>query len=206
MTSEEICSIMSEKIELGDRFENVKLLENWSWVRERSVNWRIAEGELQIRTRPGSLMEDSNNAENLLIRPLSNTFNGFSAIVSCELAVPYEQAGLLWYYDDDNYIKLVKELVGEELAVVLVREEDAKASVLGKIALSSSTDAVELQFFIVDEVITGQFRISSAAGWITVAQCAAYPQQGLHAGLFTHGGEADADRWVRFSSFAFLKI
>jgi hypothetical protein len=193
---------MSENLVFEDRFNEGTLIENWSWVREMSTNWRIAEGELQICTRPGSLMEDSNNAENLLIRPLSKTINGFSTSVSCELAVPYEQAGLLWYYDDDNYIKLVKELVGEELAVVLVREENAKAIVLGKIALSSSKDPIELRFFIVDEVIIGQFRVSPNTDWIIVAQCAGYRLQGLHAGLFTHGGVLDADRWVRFSVFS----
>jgi regulation of enolase protein 1 (concanavalin A-like superfamily) len=191
---------MSEKIIFGERFEEAILLENWSWVREQSSDWRIEDGELYIRARPGSLMGDSNNAENLLIRPLLNTVNGIATQVSYEPLVPYEQAGLLWYYDDDNYIKLVKELVGQELAVVLVREENIKASVLGKIPLSS-TDAVELRLFIADEVITGQFRISSDTEWITVAQCATYPLQGLHAGLFTHGGVNDADRWVRFSGF-----
>jgi regulation of enolase protein 1 (concanavalin A-like superfamily) len=192
---------MSEELVFGDRFKEAILLENWSWVREKSSDWRIVDGELHICTRPGSLMEDSNNAENLLIRPLSETVKGIATRVSCEPVVPYEQAGLLWYYDDDNYIKLVKELVGDELAVVLVREENVKASVLGKIPLSNSTDAIELRLFIADGVITGQFRISADTEWVTVAQCAGYPLQGLHAGLFTHGGMNDTDRWVRFSGF-----
>ncbi|QGQ99250.1 DUF1349 domain-containing protein [Paenibacillus psychroresistens] len=192
---------MNENVLFEDRFNEATLMDNWSWVREMGINWRIAGDELQILTRPGSLMEDSNNAENVLIRPLSNTAKGFSASVSCEPAAPYEQAGLLWYYDDDNYIKLVKELVGEELAVVVVREENAKASLLGKIALSSVTDPIELRFFVVDEVITGQYRLSPDTDWTIVAQCPGYRLQELQAGLFTHGGVMDVDRWVRFSGF-----
>jgi regulation of enolase protein 1 (concanavalin A-like superfamily) len=191
---------MNEELVFGDKFEAAVLLENWSWVREQSSDWRIVDGELHIRTRSGSLMGDSNNAENLLIRPLSSMVNGIAIRVSCKPAAPYEQAGLLWYYDDDNYIKLVKELVGDELAIVIVREEKMIASVIGNIPLSSP-GAVDLRLSIADGLITGQFRISSYTEWITVAQCAAYPLQGLHAGLFTHGGVNNAERWVRFSGF-----
>ena len=37
------------------------------------------------------------------------------------------QAGIIWYYDDDNYVKLVKERIGPRMTIVLAREEGGAA-------------------------------------------------------------------------------
>ncbi len=194
---------MGDRIAAEYPFDQATLAENWVWVREQNKDWRIVDGEIHICTRPGSIMGDSNNAENLLSRALYDKSNGFSVHVSCELLAPYEQAGLLWYYDDDNYIKLVKELVGEGLSIVMVREEQGIASVLGVIPFNGS-ESVKLRLLKEDTVVTGQFKMSAETGWITAAQCETYTLPGLHAGLFTHGGVNDAERWARFTDFRFL--
>lgn len=95
-------------------------------------DWRLRDGELQICTRPGSIMRDSNDAHNLLLRAMPVSATAIQTLLLCEPKAPYEQAGLLWYYDDDNFIKLVIELIDEKQYIVFVREEDAAPTLIGK--------------------------------------------------------------------------
>ena len=47
-------------------------------------------------------------------------------LVDIEPTNAYENAGLIWYYDDDNYVIMVKEKIGKDILMQLVAEQDGK--------------------------------------------------------------------------------
>ena len=47
-------------------------------------------------------------------------------LVESEPTNMYENSGLIWYYDDDNYTILTKEKIGADILVHLFSERDGK--------------------------------------------------------------------------------
>ncbi|MCI3918837.1 hypothetical protein MO973_01145 [Paenibacillus sp. TRM 82003] len=167
----------------------------WRWIRERERDWKTEGEQLLIRSRPGSIWGTGNDAENVLIRPFSGPEGSVSVIVSGDMDIAYEQAGLLLFYDEDNYIKFVKELVGEELG----REERAEAKVVGKATFASHT--VELKLTIAAGTVEAYYREGTDGEWIVLAACDGFPLENPHVGLLTHGGSAEEENWFRYSRF-----
>jgi hypothetical protein len=99
-----------EKTLFTDSFVD-KLADGWSWVREDPKGWRLDKSTLEIRTSTGGLWAKENNGGNMSLRGLPEVREGKLAVevlVEIEPTNMYENAGLIWYYDDDNYIILVK--------------------------------------------------------------------------------------------------
>lgn len=94
--------------QFSDEFDGTELTAGWSLLRESPSNWRLSGGELTIWTEPGALNGKSfNNVRNLLLQPLNL---GWNFKMETELRFePYytlRNAGLLYYIDDDNYIRV----------------------------------------------------------------------------------------------------
>ena len=82
---------------------------------------------LLIRTSTGELWRQDNDNHNILPRKPPEAKDGGLAVevlVENQPTNAYEHAGLVWYYDDDNYAMLNKENVGKS-SVQLVSEKDA---------------------------------------------------------------------------------
>lgn len=187
----------SQRIE--DAFAAAELSPEWKRVRVREEDVRIEDGRVAVRIRPGSLYGPTNNAENLLVRPLPGQVSAMEIDVEIRLSGAYEQAGLFWYYDDDNYAKLVLEYIDNRRYVVLVREENAEAAVAAKIPVE--TDRVSLRFEVKGHTLSALFRLPGQSEWTNAASCPAYLKEGLHAGLIGHGGPEDGSRWAYYSDF-----
>src|SRR4051812_20118123 len=83
-----------------------KLRPGWSWVREDKDAWKVADGTLQIRATPGNIGGGENNARTPLLRDPPKDAKAFVAEVTvAHTPITFgEQAGLLFYRDDDNYV------------------------------------------------------------------------------------------------------
>jgi hypothetical protein len=98
-----------------------QLEPGWAWVRE-AVGWSAPEGRhLLLRSAPGGAAVDS-TPPNLLLRDCPAPEAGWAraaaaAIVPSGGSEPGEQAGLVWYRDDRNYLKLVVEVGAESGAL-----------------------------------------------------------------------------------------
>ncbi|MFA6233347.1 MAG: hypothetical protein WC824_04040 [Bacteroidota bacterium] len=102
-----VCSATLQA-QFSDEFNQDALENGWSWMRETPTNWQLRGGELTIWTEPGALNgERFNNVRNLLLQPLTNTDD---FMMDTELRFePYwtlRNAGLLYYVDDDHYIRV----------------------------------------------------------------------------------------------------
>ncbi len=179
---------------------------NWVWVHEAPSAWEIADGALHLRTLPGSLWGDSNNAYNFLLRSVESFIDGLAARVTVTNTpqVMGEQAGLIWYHDDDNYIKFVKESLNGEEWIVLAREEGGQPELINKTRISA--ESAELQLVLMGGKVQGKFRTSSEDNWQTVGKCAIVQEADPQVGLFTHGCPAEIERWVELREFSILKI
>lgn len=92
-------------------FNTGSLSPQWSWIREDPSHWSLSTdpGTLTIDAVNGDLYQTNNTAQNVLTeRAPAGDF-----LVQAKLALRpdqnYEQAGLLFYQDDDHYLKLAAE-------------------------------------------------------------------------------------------------
>src|SRR6058998_2885161 len=106
-------TLRADQVLFQDDFKGA-LGEGWSWVREHRAAWRVKDGALQIRIEPGNMWGPANNASNVLVRPAPDIAGGqleVSVSVEHRPTEQYEQADLVWYYDDSHMVKLGEELV-----------------------------------------------------------------------------------------------
>lgn len=171
--------------------------EPWKWIREDPAAHRSSEKGLKIKIASGSLMGGGRGVRNILVRPLPEEVKFVSVHVAADHKVQYEQAGMILYRDDDNYVKLVLERVGEEHNIVLVVEVDAAAKVLGKVPRPQKSASVGMEFN--DEELTVHIWDDEKHTVMGKAEFPMSPRP--RVGVFTHGGEAGADRWACFQDF-----
>jgi beta-glucosidase len=93
----------------GDEFNAATLGPQWSWVRQDPANESLTAtpGSLVITPEQGDLTGTTNTARNLLVQPALGNWTIESKLVFS--AAPHannQQAGIIAYTDDDNYLKL----------------------------------------------------------------------------------------------------
>ncbi len=95
---------------VSDEFNTGTLGKQWSWVRENPANWSLSKkvGSLVITSAKGDIVSTNNNAENILLQSANTDWTIESKIVCSRKPSGFAQnAGILAYQDDDNFVKLV---------------------------------------------------------------------------------------------------
>jgi outer membrane protein assembly factor BamB/regulation of enolase protein 1 (concanavalin A-like superfamily) len=206
----------------------------WQWVRPAAGATKDDGTALRLRNLPGNLMGNKNSTANLALRPLPTPLADGAAsevTIDAKPEAAFEQAGLLWYADDDHYVKIIVERLG---AVTLLNfaSEDAgrfrlwraldgrQTSELkltfpqGRAALVKVGDAanqpielpsiitpVQLRLSLVGGKVRGEFRHDAQKPWQLLAECPLPTKLPTHAALATMQGTSGADRWSEFRSF-----
>jgi len=201
-----VCWFPSTAEELfQDNFKG-RLADGWSWIREDKSGWRVTEHGLEVRIQPGNMWGPANNARNVLVRPLPNATNAtieISVTVENRPTEQYEQANLVWYYDDSHMVKLGQELVDGKLSIVMGREEKDKTSTMAIIPIQSAV--VHLRFIAKGNSIRGEYRLADEKDWRAAGQCD-LPVNGLpKASLQAYQGPKTQERWARFTEFRIAK-
>ncbi len=194
-----------DKVLFTEKFDG-KLGDGWSWVREDAKGWRIDKGTLVIRTSSGSLWLKHNDTTNLLVRTPPQVKDGGLAIevfVENEPSNAFEHAGLVWYYDDDNYVILVKEKVGDKQLVQLVSETEGKPKV-GFAEKAYPGKTVWFRMEVAGGKARGLFRATEKDEWQTLGQCDLPVKGKAQVGLLTGYAAKDAEHFSRFSGFRIL--
>ena len=183
-----------------------RLAEGWAWTREDKTGWRVAGGTLQVRLAPGNLWEKDNTARNLLLRQAPKDARSFTAEVSVSHAQAAfgEQAGLLWYRDDDNYIKLVKEFYDGNTWAVFAVERNGKADYR---EADCRAQWVTFRLTVAGDKVSAAFRAVGGTDWKDMGDYD-FPARGdkpdappAHIGLTAHHGPTDPERWAHFRDF-----
>src|SRR5262249_12610864 len=184
-----------------------KLSDGWSWVREDAAGWKLEGGALKIKAQPGTIWYKKNDAKNILVRKVPGTATETSPLhievmVDSAPEANAEQCGLLLYFDDSNYVKLIRECNKGKPGIVLAREskgipeslppkEEAKGPIHLKLVWSGAKVA-GLYKTSGDWIALGDYEMPAGEGELKIA-------------LASHGAPAAADRWATFSSLRVSK-
>jgi len=199
--------VQVETLLFADPFQE-ELSGGWSWRRENNNAWRVEGGELQIRVQPGNLWGGANNVKNVLVRELPKGSSDTKTI-AIEVASrhkptgQYEQAGMAWYYDDSNMVKLTNEWIDGRPNVVMGREQDDRTRTIAIIPIPDPV--VQLRLLISGDQITGQYRPDEKGPWKKAGTCDSPRNGPARVSLHTYNGRPNSTNWARFSGFRIYK-
>jgi regulation of enolase protein 1 (concanavalin A-like superfamily) len=173
------------------------------WVREDANEWRIREGKLEVRSQPGHIW-GGNDAKNVLLfdGPIDGPAEARVSVAHQPKEL-WEQAGLLWYADDDNFVKLISEQIEGKMHVVIARELGGRGQVVGKLVVPASD--IQLRLKVDGKQVTGQWRVTEKDAWNDAGNCPLDTEKPAHFGLFTQNGPKDPVRWVSFDDWEITK-
>jgi regulation of enolase protein 1 (concanavalin A-like superfamily) len=179
----------------------------WEWIRENPATHKSGPDGLQIMIEPGGLMGGGKDARNILVRPLPRQAQSVSVQVAAQHQSQYEQAGLILYVDDDNYIKFVLEMVDGKFNAVMVVEREAE--ILGVFPVPNEKPFAHLVMkFEEGKVVCwadNQAREQDAEDLQdTAVKVGEFPYPMTpwpRIGVFTQSGEMGALRWATFTNF-----
>lgn len=181
-----------------------KLQRGWEWVREDKDEWRIREGALEVHSQFGRIW-GGNDAKNILLFRGVKPKNVAACVgVAHEPKEKWEQAGLLWYVDDDNFVKLISEQIDGKMYVVVAREEKGRGKVVGKVVAPQAN--MQLRLKVEAKRVTGQWRIKEGDKWSDSGECDFNAEGNPRFGLFTQNGPKEGVRWVRFDDFVISEL
>ena len=91
---------------VSDEFK--ALGRQWETVREDKSAWKVADGALEITTGTGDITLANNNAGNIFVQSANTDWTAETRLTTSAVpAAPAQNAGLVAYGDDDNFVKLV---------------------------------------------------------------------------------------------------
>jgi regulation of enolase protein 1 (concanavalin A-like superfamily) len=197
--------VLQDKALFEEKFAG-KLSDGWTWLREDASGWKLEGGALQIKAQPGKIWYKTKTAKNVLTRvlPAAGTAD---APVSIEVTVEgspetnSEQCGLYFYLDDSNFVKIIREQLKGKTNILLVQE--VKNIPQPQPAKEEAAASVRLRLTWTGTKVSGAYK--AAGDWIAVGEAEIPPVTSASAGLASHGGAADADRWSKFSDFRISK-
>jgi regulation of enolase protein 1 (concanavalin A-like superfamily) len=105
----------------------------------------------------------SSDVDNLFIHPVSKPNYSAEVTVSLNPNLPFEQAGLDIYWDNDNYIKISKEMFMGEHSLVFVVEQNGRPDIKKRLLIDKETVSVMLEKK--ESMISAYFRSNTNAKW-----------------------------------------
>ena len=93
----------------SDEFNSTSIGKEWEWVRENQGNHNLTTkaGSLTITSETGDVSEASNNGKNILLQSANNDWTIETKLVCSRTPSQPENAGILVYESDDNFVKLM---------------------------------------------------------------------------------------------------
>ena len=95
---------------VSDSFQKSALGSQWKWVRENSDLWSLTErpGTIVLTSAKGDIVQAGNDAQNILLQDANADWTVDTKLTCLSTpAAPAQNAGLVAYQDDDNFVKLV---------------------------------------------------------------------------------------------------
>ena len=94
---------------ISDEFNDVAVGKAWNWLRPNSTNVSLTKkpGSLTITSEAGDVSEATNNAKNVLLQSANNDWKIETKLVCSRIPSQPENAGILAYQDDNNFVKLM---------------------------------------------------------------------------------------------------
>ena len=204
-----MAAALQERILFFETFDGT-MQAGWGWVGDTDGGWRLENGQLHILTQPGGIHLDDAGVKNLLVRDVPASEDRLCIDVDLRNRPEslYENAGIMLYLDNDNYVRVNKEsfLGRRDPPVILqvVSEIDGQSHD-DHYNVSYERDApVSLRMRIDAEIVTSFYRRGQTDPWIEYGRIERPVASGLRIGVETSYGAAGADRWVAFDNFRII--
>jgi beta-glucosidase len=162
---------------VSDEF-NGAVGKQWQWLRENKATYSLSkkEGGLTLTSEPGDVSEASNNAKNILLQSANSDWVAETKLVASRAPSQPENAGILAYQDDDNFVKLMLRAVtkttrqprGSALpgTIDLVVEENGIARSVASFNLTepiTGDKALQLKLEKKGNIFTGYYAVNGGA-------------------------------------------
>ncbi len=94
---------------VNDEFNDATVGPQWEWIRKnpQAVSLSKVAGSLTLTSEAGDVSEGTNNARNLLLQSANNDWTIDTKLFSSRIPSQPENAGILAYQDDHNFVKLM---------------------------------------------------------------------------------------------------
>ncbi|MBP1638675.1 MAG: glycoside hydrolase family 3 domain protein [Bacteroidetes bacterium] len=98
---------------VSDEFNDGTVGKQWQWIRPNTSTYSLSKsaGALTITSETGDVSERSNNAKNILLQSANNDWTIDTKFVCSRNPSQPENAGILAYENDDNFVKLALRAV-----------------------------------------------------------------------------------------------
>jgi len=155
-------------------------------------------GVLRIPADVGDLWAGLNNTRNTLFRDLPSNWTSIRLKLSFAPTQNYQQAGLVAYQDDDNYVQVTRIFEGGN-KVTFAQEVQGGARIVNELSQTATQGLVlRLDRELATEKLTGYYSLDGA-NWVflgSVTQALNSPSLGIVVGA-SPGGFPNADLiWV----------
>ncbi|MBN2012109.1 glycoside hydrolase family 3 C-terminal domain-containing protein [candidate division KSB1 bacterium] len=93
----------------SDEFNGASVGKQWEWLRENQTAYSLSKnpGSLTITSEAGDVSERTNNARNILLQSANNDWTIETKLVCSRIPSQPENAGILVYENDENFVKLM---------------------------------------------------------------------------------------------------
>lgn len=175
-------------------------IDNWHIQNENPSHWSFHNSVLTMQVQEGNIFgAGSPDVDNLFILPLSKPNYSAEVTISLNPSLPFEQAGLGIYWNENNYIKISKEMFQGEHSLVFVVEQNGQPNIKERLLFNGETVSVKLQKM--DELIKAYFRPNNETTWqnISSAKVLKGNEKGLM--LYTFSGSSTKPNFAKFSGF-----
>lgn len=180
------------------------LASGWEWINEDPTGWNAGDGALVVRADPGGL--GNNNYTNLIVRDAPAVPFAIEVTVDFSPVERFEQAGLVIYEDDDNYIKYQRENASGSpigLTLTFTQEIAAEFGSVGFVGLADGEVRLRLEHY--GDRVVALYRLPGATTWEGFMNDAVPEFSGLiRIGLTT--GAGTGERFARYSDFKALPL
>lgn len=180
--------------------------KGYAWIRADAAASKVEKGALLLKSLPGTIWEKTATQKNLLVRELP-AWKPEEGSIAAEVtvanapAVDDEQAGLMLYLDDDNYLKLCRERVKGKMQIVFARERGGVA--VCPVERDDAAASHRLRIRWEGQRVSAEILPAGAPKWISAGYCESpFPKpEGVKVALYACGGKAEAPGWAQFTDF-----
>ncbi|PMG04780.1 hypothetical protein BCV00_14515 [Vibrio breoganii] len=175
-------------------------IQQWQCPNPNQSPWAIEENILKVQVAEGNMWGFGGRAKNnLFLKRIDTTEYAVQVAINLAPSRAYEQAGTGIYWDDDNYIKISKEMFNGRLSLVFATESSGNPRV--NALLDYPSDDVTVRLEKSQAGVTAMFSTDGGTHWqlIGTSELLKGEERGLM--LYTFSGSTRAPNTATFSDF-----
>lgn len=147
------------------------LSNKWSIIREDNSKWRlIDDNSISIMTSGGSLWATGNSANNIFLTDVLEDQNNYT--LTCKMKGKtqsgYEEAGIVIYNDDDNYVAIQRKHNNGNPTINVVTEDSGSPNE-SRVVTDIEQDEIYFKLEKKDNIVKGYYSIDGIQ-WIQVGK------------------------------------